>query len=234
MAVIVNITAWSITSNQETLPTSNTGWGTSSTSPFGTQAARITNSTTPNAAYNESADHTLGYLRDETPGSANQTVRITVKRRTLVEDTFWYVLTRVSTNNWIGAFFARTGSTGQVGIVKCVAGIRTTVATHNDATRLNADGGTGLLELVVTGQSPTISASVKWAGVQVIAPQTITDAALDGVGKVGLMQRTFTNETTTAGIHVTTFYAEDDSGGSSVFNPLTGRGGAAAQILGAH
>jgi hypothetical protein len=235
MATIVNITAFSITSDAEVLTATNTGWTTSSTSPFETEVIRVTNNSAPNSLYCSAAAHTLGYLRNETPASANQTVRATLKRKSGTDDMYWYVGARISTNNWIGGAFARiAGGTSQMLLVKCVAGTRTTLI-DSGGTLLPTDGNTGVLELRVSGASPTISASLWFNSSQIGATQTITDAALDATGKVGLFMRNFNSQAQATGVQMTTFYAEDDSvGGGSVFNPLTGRGGAAAQILGAH
>lgn len=221
MAVIANITAWNVTENGETLQTSNSGWTTSSTSPFGTNNLRVTNVQSPVSVYNVGTAHSLAYLR--AAASANQTVRMTIRRETVVNGTFWHVLARVSSNNWIAAVFSPLdgGVTGRIKLTKCIGGTRTDVIISDNSSRLPSSETQGVLELLVTGTAPNIQASVKWDGVEVIAPQTLTETALNGPGSVGLQQRTFDSETASTGHHVVAFYAEDDSGGGGDTTPPT-------------
>jgi hypothetical protein len=218
MSVIVDIAAFSCTTNNESLVTSNPGWSTNSTTPpFGTDIFQVQNSASPVSAYPVTGAPSIGYLRDETPGSANQTVRATLRRvGTLTADQYLYIGARMSAGDdsvSVGYVGDNGGDTsGTVVIYQTVNGTRTQLGSNiTGVGGLGSVGATGVLELRVSGSAPTISVSAWWNGTQVGTTQTITDSTLDAVGKVGFFNRV-TAVTETTGVHVTTFYAEDDSG----------------------
>jgi hypothetical protein len=227
MSTIVNITAFSCTSNNESFVTSNSGWTTNSTNPpFGTDIFRVQNSGSPVSAYPSDGAPSIGYLYNTAPGSANQTVRATYRRvGTLVTDQFLYIAARMSTgDDWIAAaYVADAGgvTTGTVTLVKCVNGTRTTLMTQSGVGALASAGTSGTLELRVSGTAPTISVSAWWNAIQAGSTQTVTDATLDATGFVGFFNRVdVVGEGT--GVHLTTFYAEDDTSSGTTAGPLVG------------
>lgn len=217
MAVIVDITAFSCTTNAESLVTSNSGWTTNSNAPYGTDIWRVQNGASPVSTYPADAVPSLGYLRNETPGSANQIVRATLRRvGALTADQYLYIGARMSTGDdsvSVGYVGDNAGDTsGTVLIYQTVNGTRTQLGSNiTGVGGLGSVGATGVLELRVSGSAPTISVSAWWNGTQVGTTQTITDSTLDAVGKVGFFNRV-TPVTDTTGVHITAFYAEDDSG----------------------
>jgi hypothetical protein len=115
----------------------------------------------------------------------------------------------------VGATYCADASgdtSGVVALYQCVNGTRTQLGSNiTGVGALGSVGATGTFELRVSGSAPTISVSAWWNGTQVGTTQTITDSTLDAVGKVGMFNRV-TAATATTGVHLTTFYAEDDSG----------------------
>jgi hypothetical protein len=238
MSVIVNITAFNCSSNTEAFSVSNSGWTTNSTSePFGTDVFRVQNSSSPVSAYPDDAAPSFGYLNDATPGSANQTVRATYYRRgTLVTDQFTYIAARMSSgDDWIAASYcADSGgdTSGRIVIVTCIDGSRLTVFDQSSVGALGSTGASGILELVVSGQSPNISALVKWNGSQVGSTVTgLSGTQINGIGKVGFFNRVeFASEA--GGTHLTTFYAEDDTASGTALSGSAITGGVGTQVPG--
>lgn len=220
MSVIVNITAFNCTTDTESLVTSNSGWTTTSASPYGTDIFRVQNAASPVSAYPADGTPSLGYLRTETPGSANQIVQATLRRvGTLVTDQFLYIGARMSAgdDNISAAYCADAGgdTSGTIVIYQTVNGTRTQLgSTITGVGALGSTGATGVLELRVSGSSPTISVSAWWNGVQAGSTQTVTSSVLDAVGTVGMFNRV-NSVGSVGGVHITTFYAEDDSGGGA-------------------
>lgn len=217
MAVIVNITAFLCTTNFEALTVSNPGWSVNTTNPpFDVNIFRVQNVASPVSVYPADGAPSAGYLRDEIPGSANQTVRATLRRvGALTPDQYMYVAARMSTgDDWIAAGYVgdNAGDTsGNILIFECVNGTRTQLgATITGVGGLGSVGATGVLELRVFGSAPTISVEAYWNGVQAGTTQTVTSAVLDAVGFVGIFNRV-TNIASTDGAQWTTFYAEDDT-----------------------
>jgi len=217
MAVIADVT-WTVATPEEFLTTSNAGWATSDRAPQGSGVIRVTNSGGVNSAYNRSTTETFAYLRTETPANKNQTVTLRIRNRSdLGATAFWHAIARYTNSgeydsNWIG--LSITGGSGRsMQIVKCVGGTRSNVgAASTDAARMATVGTEGDLTLVVSGDAPTISVEAKWDGVTVLGPFTVTDAALNAVGQVGFLQRTFADDTETTGFHVTRFTGSDADG----------------------
>lgn len=222
MAVIVNITAFGCTTDGESLFVTNPGWTTNSTSPYGVSVFRTQNAASPVSAYPADGAPSLAYTRDEVPGSANQIVRATLRRvGALVTDQFTYIGARMSSgDDHIGVTYcadAAGDTSGVIAMYQCVNGTRTQLGSNiTGVGGLGSVGSTGTLELRVSGSAPTISVSGWWNGVQAGTTQTVTDSTLDAVGFVGMFNRV-TQATSTTGVHLTTFYAEDDTGG---FNQL--------------
>lgn len=215
MAEIVNITTWAGSPGEE-VTVSNSGWTRSSSSPFGTADTVLDSGTTALDAVRggTSGSGSYAYLRTETPGSANQNVRIgLVTEGTPFNDSSIFALARVSSNNWIGAFYV-PNSGGTVYLRYCIGG---TITTPASVTSVGALSGTAKnLELRVSGSAPAISAEVWFDGSQVIAPQTITSASLNAAGAVGFWTRPLGGGTENQGIRMTTFYAEDDTGSTPI------------------
>ena len=227
MAVIVNITAFSVTTDNEDLNASNTGWTKNNNATGGTQIFQVTNAASPNSAYPIAVD-TTAYYRDETPGSGTQTVKAVMKRiSTSGSGQALYLMARCTAagDDWIGVAFYGDGTAE---LIKSINGSRTSLGGSAGMTAfITAAGNTGTIELVVT-KNGTNNTDVQmfWTGTdstrrQVGTTQNVTNSEVDGVGKVGLMAR-FAATTSTTGLHFTTFYAEDDSSGATGGGPLIG------------
>lgn len=210
MTVIANITAFTGTNLAE-ISVNDPGWVPSTTAPFG--SAIIQKSEDLGARVNGSVI-SKGYLRAETPGSANQTVRGVVRYLTVSTDNFSYLGARISGNNWIGA--SLSSSPAKVQLVKCINGVRTTVADPAVTVPIETDHE---VEMTVSGQSPSISVSIRFNGVEVVNT-TLTESALNPAGSVGLFHRGATAVGNTSGPRFMSFYAEDDTTASG--SPPTG------------
>jgi hypothetical protein len=199
-------------SNGEPWSTSNTGFNLDSTSPFGLDLIRVTNSGGVNSAYNTSTGHSYMYEFNTAPADKNQSVTLRIRRRTHDVGTYWWVLLRRSTNNWVYATFSGDANK-PVTMGKYVAGVGTSLGSHNDSSRLSSDGAEGDLTLETVGTSAPFNARVLWNSVQVIAPVAISDAALNIVGKACFAQRTFNQDLQTTLYHATRFTVLDGVGG---------------------
>lgn len=202
MAVIANIPAFTGTDLAE-ISVNDPGWVPSTTTPFG--SAIIQKSEDFGARVNGSVI-SKGYLRTETPGSANQTVRGVVRYVTSAIDNYSYFGARISGGNWIGA--SLSSNPAKVQLVKCVNGTRTTVADPLVTVPLDTDHE---IEMTVSGQSPSISVSIKFNGVEVVNT-TLTESALNPAGSVGLFHRGASAVGNTTGPRFMSFYAADDTG----------------------
>ena len=222
MATIVNITSWNVTSDGEDLNVTNTGWTKNTTAgAYGSGAIKIA-SASPNTAWVSAVD-SAGYLRNETPGSANQNVRITLKRvGALITNQRTYVVARATSggDDWAGLYVSYDGGSPTIRPMQCVNNSISSLAGEGNVSGLASVGDTATLEIRVSGSAPTISLAAYWNG-SLYYTWTITSSVLDPVGKVGWMGTT-TAATATTGMHVTTFFAEDDSSGATGGGPLIG------------
>lgn len=225
MGTIVD-TAIAVGTNAEPFLTSNPGFTAEELAPpFGITHLRVTNTGGVNTVYNNTAEHSYLYLSTATPADRNQSVTLRVKRRTHGGGTYWWAVARFSSGNFV--YISFTGdSNKRITIGKRVGGTSTDLGSSEDNARLAADGAEGDLTLEITGTAPTISLRALWNGVQVIAPVTITDAALDAVGRVGFAQRTFAGDSPTTLYHLARFTALDGVGGDTTAPTLTSPTGA--------
>ena len=229
MGTIVD-TAIAVGTNAEPFLTSNPGFTAEELAPpFGITHLRVTNTGGVNTVYNNTAEHSYLYLSTATPADRNQSVTIRVKRRTHGGGTYWWAVARFSSGNFV--YISFTGdSNKRITIGKRVGGTSTDLGSSEDNARLAADGAEGDLTLEITGTAPTISLRALWNGVQVIAPVTITDAALDAVGRVGFAQRTFAGDSPSTLYHLARFTALDGVGGDTTPPALTSPTGAGGPL----
>lgn len=221
MGTIVD-TAIAVGTNAEPFLTSNPGFTAEELAPpFGITHLRVTNTGGVNTVYNNTAEHSYLYLSTATPADRNQSVTIRVKRRTHGGGTYWWAVARFSSGNFV--YISFTGDANKrITIGKRVGGTSTDLGSSENNARLAADGAEGDLTLEITGTAPTISLRALWNGVQVIAPVTITDAALDAVGRVGFAQRTFAGDSPSTRYHLARFTAIDGVGGGGTDGTATG------------
>lgn len=233
MAAFVNITSIAVGTPAEDLNFSNSGWTKNgSAGAYGTANLLVTNANgAPNGVYCTSVP-TYGYLRDEVPGSATQIVRGKLRRVGAVSASqIACVFARATAggDDYFRATFQTDSST--CGLYQVVNGTPTTLITPTSVAGLTAVGQEKDLEIRVSGISPSISVSLWWNGSQVGATQTVNNAALDGVGRVGIGNRNGAISATT-GAHFVGLYAEDDTSAppttATLTGPSTGTTGAAS------
>jgi hypothetical protein len=219
MAVIVNLGTVSVGSDGEAFTVSNSGYtGQTTSPPYGSNAPLVTNGTSPNSIYNASTSSIMGMLYDVEPGSRTIIARVRIKRFGSAGSSVIRVLACATSggDDFIAARFR--SDNWQVRIPKVVNGSATTVLADTNVTALS-DTHYADLELRIddTGSpgSPSWQVSA-WYGVngaavsQVGTTQTITDAVFDQIGRVGFQ---IEGVAQTTGVHITQFYAEDDTGG---------------------
>ena len=213
MAVIVNLASFTGTAGQE-LTAADSGWTRNTSAGLG--SANITVDGAGVALGPTGSSLSAAYLRTETPGSRNQVVRSTMAHRVSTVDIMHVLLARCDGSNWVGAYFLR--NTPAVFLVKRVSGTRTTITSQAITVDLNTPYE---VELSVTGTAPNILCTVKVDGVTQIT-HTITDAALDLVGNVGIATRAFSSVPGGGEQQFFDFYAEDDTGGGGTAVSFTG------------
>lgn len=215
MAVIVNITSVTVGTAAEDLNVSNTGWTKNGNTGYGTNNLLVTDvNGAPNSIY-PAAALSYGYLRDEVPGSATQTVRATLRRIGVISSAqICCVFARATSggDDYFRATFQTDSSA--CALFAVVNGTPTTLIAATTVSGLTAVGVEKGLEIRVSGVSPTISVSLWWNGTQVGTTQTVNNTALDGVGRVGIGNRNAA-PTSTTGVHIVAFYAEDDTSSAS-------------------
>lgn len=228
MAVFLNITSIGCAATDDGFLVSNSGWTENTDSgAYGSGAFATQRDVSPFSARPGATQPTRGYLNDTVPGSKNHNARITLFRpgASLATDQYLYVGARMTPagNDWLGAFYAADiggTATGHVGLVKCVNGTLTTIMAAVGSVGVPSSGGTATLEIRVTGSAPSISVSAWYNGSQVGTTQTVADAELDTVGRVGFFNR-LAGAGSGTGMHMSAFYAEDDTAGATLTGNIT-------------
>lgn len=229
MADIVNLTSIAVGTNGEAFTVSNPGWTANTTSaPYGSNAALVTAATSPPSAYSAATSAIAGMLYDTAPGSRNITVRTRIQRFGAAGSQVIRALACASPapsgNDYIAARFR--ADNWQIRIVTAVDGGLTNVMADTTVAALSA-GDYADMELRIqdigSAGSPNWQVSVWYskngaALAQVGTTQSITNAVFDQLGRVGF---TVEGATETAGVHLTRFYAADDTaGGGDVTAPV--------------
>lgn len=156
-----------------------------------------------------------GYWWSTNPSNGNQIVRATIQ-----------YLGTVTSEQYYGIFCRE-----QAGGAYCMAYYKSDGAIYVEASGMTAatisitplsGGGTGVMELSVTGVSPSISLIVKWNG-SVVGSYTINNPDLDfSPGKIGIFAQAYTSVGEANGPRYGTYYAEDGVGGGGGGGSATG------------